>query len=270
MKHRLAALFLTVALFCTLLAGCAPTPDVPGPNGGSSSSSGSTNNGGNSESEDNNSGGNTATKLQPKAYMEAYNVSYITSITSKIISKNPYVANYVFSVVNPNKNYSLSSVKISIVLTDNNGKTLTDYTTIQSIAPGDTVRFAYSASYPVPVHIDRYCVDTVPSSYFKTPETESDGTPKMAKSSDITVVGAKEIKTSSKFDYNIINGTALNTGHYPCKVKVSLLLKKNGQTVYATWVNSPSDVLANGNFPVTIYAPKNIDYDSFDLIAIPC
>lgn len=107
MKHRLAALFLAAALFCTLLAGCAPTPDMPGPGGGSSSS-GSTNNGGNSESEDNNSGGNTATKLQPKAYMEAYNVSYITS---KIISKNPYVANYVFSVVNPNKNYSLSSVK---------------------------------------------------------------------------------------------------------------------------------------------------------------
>lgn len=250
MKHKLAALFLAAALFCTLLAGCAPTPDVPGPNGGSSSSSGSTNNGGNSESEDNNSGGNTATKLQPKAYMEAYNVSYITS---EIISKNPYVANYVFSVVNPNKNYSLSSVKISIVLTDNNGKTLTDYTTIQSIAPGDTVRFAYSASYSVPVHMDRYHVDTVLSSYFKTPETESDGTPKIA-----------------KFDYNIINGTALNTSHYPCKVKVSLLLKKNGQTVYATWVNSSSDVPANGNFPVTIYAPKNIDYDSFDLIAIPC
>lgn len=67
MKHRLAALFLAAALFCTLLAGCAPTPDVPGPGGGSSSSSGSTNNGGNSESEDNNNGGNTATKLQPKA-----------------------------------------------------------------------------------------------------------------------------------------------------------------------------------------------------------
>lgn len=181
MKHRLAALFLAAALFCTLLAGCAPTPDVPGPGGGSSSS-GSTNNGGNSESEDNNNGGNTATKLQPKAYMEAYNVSYITS---KIISKNPYVANYVFSVVNPNKNYSLSSVKISIDLTDNNGKPLTDYTTIQSIAPGDTVRFAYSASYSVPVHMDRYHVDTVLSSYFKTPETESDGTPKIAKSSDI-------------------------------------------------------------------------------------
>lgn len=45
MKHRLAALFLAAALFCTLLAGCAPTPDVPGPGGGSSSSSGSTNNG---------------------------------------------------------------------------------------------------------------------------------------------------------------------------------------------------------------------------------
>ena len=120
------------------------------------------------------------------------------------------------------------------------------------------------------MHINGYSVDPVLSSYFKTPETESDGTPKMAKSSDITVVGAKETKTSPQFDYNIINGTALNTSHYPCKVKVSLLLKKNGRTVYATWVNSPSDVLANGNFPVTIYAPKHIDYDSFDLIAIPC
>ena len=65
MKHRLAALFLAAALFCTLLAGCAPTPDVPGPGGGSSSS-GSTNNGGNSESEDNNNGGNTATKAPAK------------------------------------------------------------------------------------------------------------------------------------------------------------------------------------------------------------
>ena len=263
MKHRLAALFLAAALFCTLLAGCAPTPNVPGPNGGGSSSSGSTNNGGNSEKEDNNGGGNTATKLQPKVYMEAYSAPYVSS-------KKAYVANYVFSVVNPNKNYSLSSVKLCIVLTDSNGKTLTDYTTIQTIAPGDTVRFAYSASYSVPVHVDGYRVDTVLSSYFKTPETESDGTPKMAKSSDVTVVDAKETKTSVKFDYNIINGTALNTSRYPCKVKVSLLLKKNGQTVYATWVNSSSDVLANGKFPVTIYAPKQIDYDSFDLIAIPC
>ena len=30
MKHRLAALFLTVALFCTLLAGCAPHPRCAG------------------------------------------------------------------------------------------------------------------------------------------------------------------------------------------------------------------------------------------------
>lgn len=65
MKHRLAALFLAAALFCTLLAGCAPIPDVPGPGGGSSSSD-STNNGGNSESGDNNNGGNPAAKLQAK------------------------------------------------------------------------------------------------------------------------------------------------------------------------------------------------------------
>lgn len=30
MKHRLAALFLAAALFCTLLAGCAPHPRCAG------------------------------------------------------------------------------------------------------------------------------------------------------------------------------------------------------------------------------------------------
>ena len=30
MKHSLTALLLTLALFCCLLTGCGPTPDVPG------------------------------------------------------------------------------------------------------------------------------------------------------------------------------------------------------------------------------------------------
>lgn len=95
MKHRLAALFLTVALFCTLLAGCAPTPDVPGPGGGSSSS-GSTNNGGNSEGEDNNSA--NSPKLQPSVAM-TYNIH-------PSFEENSYRVSYVFTVANPNKVYS--------------------------------------------------------------------------------------------------------------------------------------------------------------------
>ena len=44
MKHSLTALLLTLALFCCLLTGCGPTPDVPGGSEGSNgSSSGSTN-----------------------------------------------------------------------------------------------------------------------------------------------------------------------------------------------------------------------------------
>lgn len=102
MKHRLAALFLAAALFCTLLAGCAPTPDVPGPGGGSSSSSGSTNNGGNSESEDNNSA--NSPKLQPSIVMEAYNIH------SNV--KNGHVVSCVFSATNPNTAYSVTRGRV--------------------------------------------------------------------------------------------------------------------------------------------------------------
>lgn len=90
MKHRLAALFLAAALFCTLLAGCAPTPDVPGPGGGSSSS-GSTNNGGNSESGDNNN--TNSPKLPPSIVMESYNIH------SNV--KNEHVVSCVFFCYEP-------------------------------------------------------------------------------------------------------------------------------------------------------------------------
>ena len=47
MKQSLTALLLTLALFCCLLTGCGPTPDVPGGSEGSNgSSSGSTSSGG--------------------------------------------------------------------------------------------------------------------------------------------------------------------------------------------------------------------------------
>ena len=133
MKHRLAALFLAAALFCTLLAGCAPTPDVPGPGGGSSSSSGSTNNGGNSESEDNNSA--NSPKLQPSIVMEAYNIH------SNV--KNGHVVSCVFSATNPNTAYSVTRGRVGLTMKDSAGKThATPYFMHQPNAPGDTVRFA--------------------------------------------------------------------------------------------------------------------------------
>ena len=68
MKHSLTALLLTLALFCCLLTGCGPTPDVPGGSEGSNgSSSGSTNSG--TEPDDSNSGGVSAPKLQPSIVM---------------------------------------------------------------------------------------------------------------------------------------------------------------------------------------------------------
>ena len=117
MKHRLAALFLAAALFCTLLAGCAPTPDVPGPGGGSSSS-GSTNNGGNSESGDNNN--TNSPKLQPSIVMEAYNIH------SNV--KNEHVVSCVFSATNPNTAYSVTRGRVGLTMKDSAGKTLKQLT----------------------------------------------------------------------------------------------------------------------------------------------
>lgn len=71
MKHSLTALLLTLALFCCLLTGCGPTPDVPGGSEGSNgSSSGSTNSG--TEPDDANGGGVSAPKLQPSIMMESF------------------------------------------------------------------------------------------------------------------------------------------------------------------------------------------------------
>ncbi len=66
MKHSLTALLLTLALFCCLLTGCGPTPDVPGGSEGSNgSSSGSTNSG---TAPDDANGTNSA-RLQPSVSM---------------------------------------------------------------------------------------------------------------------------------------------------------------------------------------------------------
>lgn len=135
MKHRLAALFLTAALFCTLLAGCSPTPDVPGPNGGSSSS-GSTNNGGNSESEDNNN--TNSPKLQPSVAM-TYNIH-------PSFEENSYRVSYVFTVANPNKVYS-TKVRFSMTLKDAAGITDTDYTFPRPSHPA--TRFVFLMLRPI-------------------------------------------------------------------------------------------------------------------------
>ena len=199
MKHRLAALFLAAALFCALLAGCAPTPDVPGPNGGSSSSSGSTNNGGNSESGDNNN--TNSPKLPPSIVMEAYNIH------SNV--KNEHVVSCVFSATNPNTAYSVTRGRVGLTMKDSAGKTLeTTYFMLQTIAPGDTVRFAYtytckngrssSVSYSQP---------STTSSSFKDPTGA-------IKANELSAE-IKEVSSPDGLNYNRISGSVTNKSRYP-------------------------------------------------------
>ena len=136
MKHSLTALLLTLALFCCLLTGCGPTPDVPGGSEGSNgSSSGSTNSG--TEPDDSNSGGVSAPKLQPSIVMESFSAYHDAA--------GEDVARCVFRATNPNTAYSVSRARVDLTLKDAAGNVQeTTYFMLQTIAPGDTVRFAYT------------------------------------------------------------------------------------------------------------------------------
>lgn len=109
MKHSLTALLLTLALFCCLLTGCGPTPDVPGGSEGSNgSSSGSTNSG--TEPDDSNSGGVSAPKLQPSIVMESFSAYHDAA--------GEDVARCVFRATNPNTAYSVSRARVDLTLKD--------------------------------------------------------------------------------------------------------------------------------------------------------
>ena len=150
MKHSLTALLLTLALFCCLLTGCGPTPDVPGGSEGSNgSSSGSTNSG--TEPDDSNSGGVSAPKLQPSIVMESFSAYHDAA--------GEDVARCVFRATNPNTAYSVSRARVDLTLKDAAGNVQeTTYFMLQTIAPIPTnarrafrpVRHTHSPARPLP------------------------------------------------------------------------------------------------------------------------
>lgn len=255
MKHRLAALFLAAALFCTLLAGCAPTPDVPGPGGGSSSS-GSTNNGGNSESEDNNN--TNSPKLQPSIVMEVCN------IYSNV--KNEHVVSCVFSATNPNTAYSVTRGRVGLTMKDSAGKVLeTTYFMLQTIAPGDTVRFAYTYTCKNgrPASVS-YSQPSTTSSSFKDPTGA-------IKASELSILKF-DVSTSSGVNYNTISGIAENRSKYACTTtRISVILKKNGKIVSSDFILLDNTIPAGGTSSFTLFHTKDVDFNpkETEVIATP-
>ena len=256
MKHRLAALFLAAALFCTLLAGCAPTPDVPGPGGGSSSSSGSTNNGGNSESEDNNN--TNSPKLQPSIVMEACN------ICSNV--KNKHVVSCVFSATNPNTAYSVTRGRVGLTMKDSAGKVLeTTYFMLQTIAPGDTVRFAYTYT----------CKNGRPSSVsYSQPSTTSSSfkDPTGAIKANELSAEIKAVSSPDGLNYNGISGSVTNKSRYPSeRTQISIILKKNGKIVSSDFLPLTIPIPSGGKSDFTLYHTKDVDFNpkETEVIATP-
>lgn len=258
MKHKLAALFLAAALFCTLLAGCTPTPDVPGPGGGSSSSGG-TNNGGNSESEDNNGGGNTATKLQATVTAE--------SCTINRDADGNYAVGYVFRVTNPNTAYNLKT-KLSFTFTNAAGATRTDFTYTPTIAPGDTIRFVYIKSYPDWIPASASFVYVPSPADYTVPEKDQNGTMKVTRSSDLIALNVKESKSTTT-DFNGYSGEVHNTSNYASMVKVSLVVRKNNQIVSVNAATLTLSIPANSFKSFNIRQYKYPTYDSYEVIATP-
>ena len=244
MKHSLTALLLTLALFCCLLTGCGPTPDVPG-EGSNGSSSGSTNSG----TEPDDSNGTNSARLQPSVSM--------TSVVQPGAQESTYTANYRFTITNPNTAYSVK-VRLGLTLTSAAGEKRTDFTFSPVIAPGDTVCFMYTKSY-TGFHPTGFSLTS--STDYLTPE-------QVVRTSDLLVLKPTETK-NSKVDYNTFSGAVNNTSRYATKVKVSLFLKKNGQLVS---VDAPTLLLsipAGGTATYSILHYKDAAYDDYEVTATP-
>lgn len=220
MKHSLTALLLTLALFCCLLTGCGPTPDVPGGSEGSNgSSSGSTNSG--TEPDDSNSGGVSAPKLQPSIVMESFSAYHDAA--------GEDVARCVFRATNPNTAYSVSRARVDLTLKDAAGNVQeTTYFMLQTIAPGDTVRFAYT--YKCKKGVPASAAHTQPSTTASSFQPSAEN----VRSSDLHAVVTGH-STTSGLNYTVISGTVRNLSKYTCnRTRVSVILKRTAKSFLLT------------------------------------
>ena len=248
MKQSLTALLLTLALFCCLLTGCGPTPDVPGGSEGSNgSSSGSTNSG--TEPDDSNGSGVSAPKLQPSIMMESFSAYHDAA--------GEDVARCVFRATNPNTAYSVK-VRLGLTLTSAAGEKRTDFTFSPVIAPGDTVCFMYKKSY----------VGFHPTGCSLTSSTDYLTLEQVVRTSDLLILKPTETK-NSKVDYNTFSGAVNNTSRYATKVKVSLFLKKNGHLVSADAPTLLLSIPAGGTATYSILHYKDAAYDDYEVTATP-
>lgn len=247
MKQRFAALFLAAMLLCALLAGCGPSgvPSDPGSNG-SNTPSGDTNSG--SDTDDSNGGQTDAPKLQPSLVMETYN-AYHNAADEDVVS-------FVFRATNPNPTYSVSLARVNLTLKDSTGNVQeTTYFMLPTIAPNDTIRFAYTYTCKKGVPFDvSYSQPSTSSSSF---QTSTD----VVRSTDLHAVITNS-STTTGLKYTAISGTVSNTSQYTCnRVRVSVILKKNGKIVSSDFTILGSSIPAGKESVFHIYHTNDIGFN---------
>lgn len=246
MKHSLTALLLTLALFCCLLTGCGPTPDVPGGSeGGNGSSSGSTNSG----TEPDGANGTNSARLQPSVSM--------ISVVQPGAQESTYTANYRFTITN------CVHEADGIAGGDDRRKC-----EVGSFLPGSTGQSQAQTHLNTVGRVGVGYTGFHPTGFSLTSSTDYLTPEQVVRTSDLLILKPTETK-NSKVDYNTFSGAVNNTSRYATKVKVSLFLKKNGQLVS---VDAPTLLLsipAGGTATYSILHYKDAAYDDYEVTATP-
>lgn len=154
MKRKFAALLLSAAMLCTLLAGCSdsssPTPSNPNPPASSSSSSTNTpsdDNNNNNGNDNNNSDNSNTTKPGDSDTDSATLPSIVPVITynsvfSESLGGNLYQNYFCFTATNPNTINDFTEGTLTFTYKDADGNSLgTIKMPLPPIPAGDTITF---------------------------------------------------------------------------------------------------------------------------------
>ena len=283
MRRKFAALLLSAAMVCSILAGCSSsgpassTPSTSKPSNDTSTTTppggnNSNNNNGNSTTEPDNSNSDSTSNSSTVQKLRIDNFGY--SVIKGTSSQSSHVHTF-FSITNPNKDYDVKSVHIRYYVKDENGAVIgTAWYDLPLLAPGDSTLFGAE------IFVDSGTVKSVSYTviYDSCVATKHSDT-NFPKYSDLKASNISYVPNSGNFDWPRIKGTLFNASSSDVTgVCIQVFYKKNGKIVaydcgYLKDDNynfitlhpgesAPFDVIAS-----TFY---DFDYDSFEVVPVIC
>ena len=288
MRRKFAALLLSAAMVCSILAGCSssgPASSTPStskpsndtstttpPGGNNNSNNNSNNNNGNSgNTKPGNSGNDSSdssnSSTVQKLRIDNFNYNIVPSGTG---SKYSYV--YVsFSVANPNKDYDIQSVRIDYSIKDTTGAVIeTDWDYLPPLASGDSTLFGVELS------VENATVKNVSYtvSYGSCVATKHADT-NFPKNSSLKISNVSYDSNDGTFDWPYVKGTVSNISSSDISgVNIKVFYKKNGKIVAVDsthlWDEHYNNITlhAGESLPFSVVASTFLDfeYDSFEVI----